>query len=101
MTTPIILPRAEIVKINEEDEIVELEEEAFHGFDLREVKEALGLRAIFQGADEEEVEKEGASNVGMDVENAEIEEIEIEESPKRKKNLSTKERRKRKAAART
>ena len=98
-TTPIILPRAEIVEINEEDENVESEEEAFYGFDLREVEEALELQAIFRGADAEEVEKEEASNVGLGMENAEIEEIEIEESPKWKKNLSPKERRKRKAAA--
>ena len=57
------------------------------------------MQAILRGDDAEEVEKEEASNVGLGMENAEIEEIEIEESPKWKKNLSPKERRKRKAAA--
>ena len=48
-------------------------------------------QVVLQGADAEEVEKEEASNVGLGVENAEIEEIEIDESPKWKKNLSPKE----------
>ena len=43
---------------------------------------------------------EKASNVGLNVENTEIEETETEESPKRRKNLSPKERRKRKLEAR-
>ena len=69
-----ILPRAEIVEINEEEN-VESEEEAFYGFDLGEVEEALELQAIFRGANTEEVEMEEASNVGLNMENAEIEEI--------------------------
>ena len=69
-----ILPRAEIVEINEEEN-VESEEEAFYGFDLGEVEEALELQAIFRGANTEKVEMEEASNVGLNMENAEIEEI--------------------------
>ena len=56
-----ILPRAEIVEINEEENV--------------ESEEALELQAIFRGADTEEVEEEEASNVGLGMENAEIEEI--------------------------
>ena len=52
-----------------------MEEKAFYGFDQGEVEEALELQAIFRGANTEEVEMEEASNVGLNMENAEIEEI--------------------------
>ena len=94
------IQRAEIVKIVEEDVVEEdfhdaeemlhgrelsETEEAFHGFGLEEVEEALELQAMFKANNEEEVAEEV---------------LETEVSPIRRENLSPKERRKRKAAAR-
>ena len=59
-------------------------EEAFHGFDLEEVERALKLQAVFGTRNEMDVTEEV---------------LESEVSPSRRKNLSPKERRKRKAAA--
>ena len=69
--------------VDNEEEATETEE-AFHGFGLEEVERALELQAKF-GADNE---KEATGEV-----------LSSEVSPSRRKNLSPKERRKRKAAA--
>ena len=97
-----VIPRAEINEIAEEDVIEEdfhdaeevlhgLElnetEKAFHGFGRDEVEEALELQALFRANNEREVTEEVSG-------------AEIEVSPIRRENLSPKERRKRKAAAR-
>ena len=85
MDDPVVLPRAELVEMVEE-EFKEPVEEAFHGFEREEVEEALELQAIFRENNAERLAKEI--------------EPEIEILPKRSENLSPKERKKRKAAAR-
>ena len=98
MITPNILPRAEIVEINEEDESIDSEEEVFHGFDLREVEEALELQqAVLQGAEGDGEELEESLTDGLELIN---EEIQMADSQKGKTNLSPKERQKQKVAAR-
>ena len=99
-----------------EEEAIETEE-AFHGFGLEEVERALELQAKFGANDEEEateteeafhgfeleeVEKalELQAKVGADNDKDATEEVlGSEVSLSRRKNLSPKERRKRKAAA--
>ena len=97
--------RAEIEEITEEiteEDVVEevfhdaeLElsdtEDAFHGFDLEEVERALKLQAEFGTGNEMDVTEE--------VLESEVSVLESEVSPSRRKNISPKERRKRKAAA--
>ena len=93
------MQRGEIEEITEEDVVEEVfhdaeelvqglelseTEEAFHGFELEEVEKALELQAKF-GADND---KDATEEV-----------LGSEVSPSRRKNLSPKERRKRKAAA--
>ena len=102
MTKPILLPRAELVEIIEEErvEVVEIikeerveeeteepAEEMFYGFEQREVEEALELQAIFR---ENNAEREMEKDV----------DTESEESPKKREHLSPRERKRRKAVAR-
>ena len=61
------------MEINEEDESIDSEEEVFHGFDLREVEEALELQqAVLQGAEGDGEEMEEALNDGLELVNSEI-----------------------------
>ena len=83
MDDPAVLPRAEITEIVEEESA----EEAFHGFEEEEVEEALELQAMIRANNAERVVEE-------------VVEPEIEIAPNRRENLSPRERKKRKAAAR-
>ena len=86
MDDPVVLPRAELVEIVE-GETEEPAEEVFHGFEQEEVEEALELQAMFRENNAERLVEENM-------------EPETEVSPKRRENLSPRERKKRKAAAR-
>ena len=86
MDDPVVLPRAELVEIVE-GETEEPAEEVFHGFEREEVEEALELQAMFRENNAERLVEENM-------------EPETEVSPKRRENLSPRERKKRKAAAR-
>ena len=97
--TPTVLPRAELIELHKEER-VEPEEEAFHGFDEREVEEALELQALFIENDSGGAREEGRPNIELSLEIVENEEMETDQSVKKRKNYSHKERKKRKAAAR-
>ena len=86
MDDPVVLPRAELVEIVE-GESEDPAEEAFHGFEWEEVEEALELQAMMRENNAERLVEENM-------------EPETEVSPKRRENLSPRERKKRKAAAR-
>ena len=86
MDDPVVLPRAELVEIVE-GETEEPAEEVFHGFEQEEEEEALELQAMFRENNAERLVEENM-------------EPETEVSPKRRENLSPRERKKRKAAAR-
>ena len=74
----------------ESEEIEDDVEEAFHGFNSDEVEKALELQAIFRDNNGTNVER--LAEVDME-QNTEI-------TPERRQNLSPRERKKRKAAAR-
>ena len=95
MGDPVVLPRAEIVEIVEE-EIEEPVEEAFHGFEREEVEEALELQALIR---ENNAQRLADDNNAERVVEVELE-PEVEVSPIRRENLSPRERKKRKATAR-
>ena len=97
--TPTILPRAELIEIVEE-ETAEPAEEVFHGFEQREVDEALELQAIFRENNVERTKQDKVPEIDLSMETEEIVGTETEESPKRRENLSPRERKRRKAAAR-
>ena len=97
--TPTIPLRAELTEIDEE-ETAEPTEEVFHGFEQREVEEALELQAIFRENNVERAKQDEVSGAGVSMEIEENVETVTEESLKRRENLSPRERKKRKAAAR-
>ena len=86
MDDPVVLPRANLVELGEEEGAAEPAEEGFYGFEQEEVEEALELQAMMR--------ENNAERLVEDIE------PEMEVPPKKKDNLSPRERKKRKAAAR-
>ena len=74
----------------ESEEIEDDVEEAFHGFNSEEVEKALELQAMFRENNGTNVEGLTEVDVGQDT----------DITPERRQNLSPRERKKRKAAAR-